>query len=195
MRELKKNRLVTSFTFHRCSPTISFLMEVTIIFWNRRQIITYPSLRILPWHPTGFRYNLNLSLTMAFKVLHDPASAYLSNLLLSQLICGLAHCPSIWHVSKLSLCFSQSLCTCWSCRPPSFLKWECSHLVALLHFSLFDDLQRISHFLKLSHLFVCLMSVFPSMLASWESTLISLTHHWMPSTWQNIWLLTGAPSS
>ena len=41
--------------------------------------------------------------------------AHLSNLLLSQLICGLAHCPSIWHASKLSLCFSQSLCTCWSC--------------------------------------------------------------------------------
>ena len=60
MRELKKNRLVTSFTFHRCSPTISFLMEVTIIFWNRRQIITYPSLRILPWHPTGFRIQFEL---------------------------------------------------------------------------------------------------------------------------------------
>ena len=54
-------------------------------------------------------------LITAFKVLHDPASAHLSNLLLSQLICDLAHCPSIWHASKLSLCFSQSLCTCWSC--------------------------------------------------------------------------------
>lgn len=84
---------------------------------------------------------------------------------LSQLICGLAHCP-------LYLACKQAKPVLFS-EPVHLLVLQTtlisevgmSHLVALLHFSLFDDLERISHFLKLSHLFVCLMSVF-SMLAS-----------------------------
>ena len=104
------------------------------------------------------------------------------------LIC--AHGPSFCHLSNWACAPAGPA----ACTPPSFLKQKHSHLVTLLHF-LFDGLQSIYHFLKLTHIFISLMSAFPSMQASWERNLISLIHHRIPSIWQSTWTLTGIPYS
>lgn len=171
-------------------------MAAGLIFWNIKQIKSYPAFEFFSWSLTAFRIKSEL------EPHHD-----LEGPLWPDLFPPLRPALSHFHLCSSSLPSFLASKLAGACVPLRALAPDglaactctCSseagtaHQVTLLHFSLCNGPQSIYYFLKLSCLFIYLMFVLPSVSASWERNLISLTHYCVPSTWQSIWTLTGVP--